>query len=189
LYNILEYLNPSIRIQEAIFSSRTLWRAIDRHLNSHQQHIITILRESPGKIHISFDGWTSSNHHALFGIMCFFCNKDNKLCKLLFGIPELIEHFVHIIGGEVLAVLRAFETPSEKIGYFTFDNAENNTTAMVAIGQKLGFDGRLRRGRWIGHIINLATKALLFGNDPDAFEEQLDGTSPMNYADYQLWRT
>jgi hypothetical protein len=137
----------------------------DRSSDSHHY------RESPGKIHISFDGWTSPNHHALFGTMCFFRNKDNKLCKLLLGIPELIEHFSHIIGDEVLAVLRAFGIPPEKIGYFTLDNAENNTTAMVAIGQKLGFDGRLRRGRCVGHIINLAAKALLFGNDSDAFEE------------------
>jgi hypothetical protein len=56
--------------------------------------------------------------------MCFFRNKDNKLCKLLLGIPKLIEHFGYIIGGEVLAVLRAFGIPSEKIGYFTLDNAE-----------------------------------------------------------------
>jgi hypothetical protein len=31
-------------------------------------------------------------------------------------------------------------------------------------------------------------KSLIIGNDPNAFEEQLDGTSPINYADYQLWR-
>jgi hypothetical protein len=85
--------------------------------------------------------------------------------------------------------LQGFEITPERVGYFTLDNAENNTTAMVAIGEKLGFDGRLWRGRCIGHIINLAAEALLFGNDPDAFEEQLDGTSPMNYADYQLSRT
>jgi hypothetical protein len=183
---ILEYLNPSVRIQEAIPNSRTLQRAIYRQFSKCQQHIITILRESPGKLHISFDGWTSSSHHALFGIMCFFRNKDNKLCKLLLGIPELIEHTGSSTGGEVLAVLQSFGITSERVGYFTLDNAENNTTAMVAIGEKLGFDGRLRRGRCIGHIINLAAKALLFGNDLDAFEEQLDGTSPMNYADYQL---
>jgi hypothetical protein len=103
--------------------------------------------------------------------MCFFRNKDNKLCKLPLGISELIKHFGHIIGGEVLAVLRAFGIPPEKIGYFILANAENNITAMVAIGQKLGFDGRLHRGRCIGHIINLFAKALLFGNDPDVFEE------------------
>jgi hypothetical protein len=58
---------------------------------------------------------------------------------------------------------------------------------MVAIGQKLDFNGRLRRGRCIGYIINLAAKALLFENYSDAFVEQLDGTFPINYADYQLW--
>jgi hypothetical protein len=35
----------------------------------------------------------------------------------------------------------------------------------------------------------LAAKALLFGNNPDAFEEKLDGTSALSYSDYQLWRT
>jgi hypothetical protein len=44
---------------------------------------------------------------------------------------------------------------------------------MVAIGRELGFDSRLRRGRCIGHIINLAAKALLFGSSDDAFEKQL----------------
>jgi hypothetical protein len=60
---------------------------------------------------------------------------------------------------------------------------------MVAIGERLGFDGRLRRGRCIGHTINLAARALLLGNNPDAFEAQLDGISPINHADYQIWRT
>jgi hypothetical protein len=121
--------------------------------------------------------------------MCFFRNKDNKLCKLLLGIPELIKHTGSSISGEIIAVLQSFGITPERVGYFTLDNAENNTTVMVAIGQKLGFDGKLRRGRCIGHIVNLAAKALLFENDPNAFEKQLDGTSPLNNADYQLWRT
>jgi hypothetical protein len=103
--------------------------------------------------------------------MCFFRNKNNKLCKLLLGIPELIEHTSSSISGEVIAVLQSFGITPEKMGYFTLDNAENSTTAMVAIGQKLGFDGKLRRGRCIGHIVNLAAKALLFGNDPNVFEK------------------
>jgi hypothetical protein len=124
--------------------------------------------------------------------MFFFRNKDNKLYrlyKLLLGIPELIKHTGSFISGEVIAVLQSFKITPERMGYFTLDNAKNNTTAIMVIGEKLGFNGRLQRGQCIGHIINLAAKALLFGNDPDAFEEQLDGTSPMNYADYQLWRT
>jgi hypothetical protein len=178
-----------VRIERAISSSRILRRAIFSHFSRYQQHIITILRESSGKIHFSFDGWTSSNHHALYGIMCFFRNSENKLYKLFLGIPQLAEHFGTLIAGEILAVLDAFGISSEKIGYFVLDNAENNITAMVAIGEKLRFDGKLRRGRYIGHSINLAAKALLFGNNSDAFEAQLDGTSLINHADYQLWRT
>jgi hypothetical protein len=85
--------------------------------------------------------------------------------------------------------LHAFGIGPDRIGYFTLDNAENITTAMVVIGGDLGFDGESRRGRCIGHTINLAAKPLLFGNSPDAFEEQLDGSSAMNSATYQLWRS
>jgi hypothetical protein len=60
---------------------------------------------------------------------------------------------------------------------------------MKVIGGELGFDGKLRRGRYIGHIINLAAKALLFGNNFDAFKEKFDGISALSYSDYQLWRT
>jgi hypothetical protein len=132
---------------------------------------------------------TSFNHHALYGIMCFFRSKKNTFCKLLLGLPQLAEHFGTLIAGDILTVLDAFGIPPEKIGYFTLDNAENNTTAMVAIGERLGFNGRLRRGRCISHTINLAARALLFGNNSDAFKAQLDGTSLINHADYQIWRT
>jgi hypothetical protein len=46
----------------------------------------------------------------------------------------------------VLEVLSAFGIGPNKIGYFTLDNAENNTIAMEVIGGELGFDGKLRRG-------------------------------------------
>jgi hypothetical protein len=91
------------------------------------------------------------------------------------------------VANQILAVLSAFNINPSQIGYFTLNNAESNTTAMVAIGTALGFNGRFRRGRYISHIINLAAKALLFGNNPDAFEEQLNSKSPLNLTDYQFW--
>jgi hypothetical protein len=57
----------------------------------------------------------------------------------------------------------------------------------VAIGRELGFDGRLRRGRCIGHIINLVVKILLFGSFDGAFEQQPDGISAMSDNKYQFW--
>jgi hypothetical protein len=79
------------------------------------------------------------------------------------------------VADQILAILSAFSINPSQIGYFTFNNAESNITAIIAIDTALEFNGKFRRGRYISHIINLAAKALLFRNNPDAFEEQLDG--------------
>jgi hypothetical protein len=57
-------------------------------------------------------------------------------------------------------------------------------TVMQAIGEKLGFIGLQRRNWCIGHIINLVTKALLFGKNPDIFEERARGQLPLTTAEY-----
>ncbi|RKK17382.1 hypothetical protein BFJ66_g17913 [Fusarium oxysporum f. sp. cepae] len=103
-------------------------------------------------------------------------------------IERLIVTSGSTIGGEVLDVLHTLGVGPEKIGYFTLDNAENNDTAMEVIGAELGFDGRLRRGRCIGHTINLSAKALLFGKNADAFEQQLSGAEALSDTEYARWR-
>ncbi|KAF5981720.1 restless-like transposase [Fusarium bulbicola] len=106
----------------------------------------------------------------------------------MIGVPEAHRHFGSTIGREVLDVLHTLGLSPEKIGYFTLDNAENNDTSMEVIGAELGFDGRLRRGRCIGHIINLSAKALLFGKNADAFEQQLSGAEALSDTEYARWR-
>ncbi|KAG4272711.1 hypothetical protein FPRO04_14627, partial [Fusarium proliferatum] len=59
---------------------------------------------------------------------------------------------------------------------------------MEVIGAELGFDGRLRRGRCIGHTINLSAKALLFGKNANAFEQQLSGAEALSDTEYAQWR-
>jgi hypothetical protein len=184
---ILEYLNPSVRIRNAVPSSTTIRRSIYRQYKKHLHTVIEVFNTSPGKIHISFDGWTSPNQASMYGVVCFFRNEQNQLQKLLLGVPKASRHYGDTIAGKVLDILHKFRI-IHKVGYCTLDNAENNTTAMDAINHKLGFNGRLRRGRCIGHIVNLAAKALLFGKNPDAFKEQLDGTCPLTALEYQLWR-
>jgi hypothetical protein len=98
-------------------------------------------------------------------------------------MPEAFCYFGKIIAAVILGIINAYNI-NDKIGYFTLDNAENNITAVAIIGEELGFDGRRRRGRCIGHIINLAAKALLFGKNPNAFEEQFNGRLPMTIIEY-----
>jgi hypothetical protein len=97
-------------------------------------------------------------------------------------MPEASRHYGHTIARNVLDIIHGFQI-ADKVGYFTLDNAENSTTAMDTIGHELGFYGRSRRGRCIGHVVNLAVKALLFGNSSDAFEEQLNGSNPSTIAE------
>jgi hypothetical protein len=59
---------------------------------------------------------------------------------------------------------------------------------MEVIGAELGFLGKARRGRCFGHILNLAAKAILFGKNVEAFEQQLSGAEALSDAEHQLWR-
>ncbi|RKK15430.1 hypothetical protein BFJ67_g17957, partial [Fusarium oxysporum f. sp. cepae] len=172
----------------ANLSARAVRYKIIQEYNRHKQTVIEVLRNSPGALHISFDGWTSRNKLALYGIACFFRDEKNRPCKIMIGVPEAHRHFGSTIGGEVLDVLHTLGVSPEKIGYFTLDNAENNDTAMEVIGAELGFDGRLRRGRCIGHTINLSAKALLFGKNSNAFEQQLSGAEALSDTEYAQWR-
>ncbi|KAI8416761.1 hypothetical protein FOFC_03074 [Fusarium oxysporum] len=188
LREIFDYLSPSVSIQHANLCARAVRYKIIQEYNRHKQTVIEVLRNSPGALHISFDGWTSRNKLALYGIACFFRDEKNRPCKIMIGVPEAHRHFGSTIGGEVLDVLHTLGVSPEKIGYFTLDNAENNDTAMEVIGAELGFDGRLRRGRCIGHTINLSAKALLFGKNANAFEQQLSGAEALSDTEYAQWR-
>jgi hypothetical protein len=60
------------------------------------------------------------------------------------------------------------------LGYFTTDNATSNNIAIEIILQRIRPNIKqpeARRIRCLGHIINLAAKAFLFGEDKDSFED------------------
>ncbi|KAJ0127471.1 Uncharacterized protein HZ326_29430, partial [Fusarium oxysporum f. sp. albedinis] len=105
LREIFGYLNPSVSIQHANLSATAVRYKIIQEYNRHKQKVIEVLRDSPGALHISFDGWTSRNKLALYGIACFFRDEKNRPCKIMIGVPEAHRHFGSTIGGEVLDVL------------------------------------------------------------------------------------
>ncbi|KAI8396539.1 hypothetical protein FOFC_21087 [Fusarium oxysporum] len=168
LQEIFDYLNPSVSIQRANLTARAVRYKIIQEYDRHRQKVIEVLRDSPGALHISFDGWTSRNKLALYGIACFFRDEKNRPCKIMIGVPEAHRHFGSTIGGEVLDVLHTLGVSPEKIGYFTLDNAENNDTAMEVIGAELG-------------------RSYLEKN-ADAFEQQLSGAEALSDTEYARWR-
>ena len=51
------------------------------------------------------------------------------------------------------------------------DNALNNNTTLVELAKTIGFDPKVKRLRYMGHILNLITKAYLYGQDASDFEK------------------
>ncbi|KAG6990881.1 putative AC transposase [Fusarium oxysporum f. sp. conglutinans] len=188
LRQIFEYLNPLVKITDANITRTTIRRKVLSAYEMHKDKVIAALKQSCGLIHVSFDGWKSGNRHSLYGIACFFRDEKSQPRKLALGVPELrTRHFGHNIAAEILDVLDAYGI-QDKIGYFTLDNAESNDKAMEVIGGELGFVGSRRRGRCFGHTLNLSAKALLFGHNVEAFEEQLSGEAALSEAEHTLWR-
>jgi hypothetical protein len=188
LRRIFEYLNPLVKITDANITRSTIRRKVLSAYETHKNKVAEVLRQSSGLIHVSFDGWKSGNRHNLYGIACFFRDENSQPRKLVLGVPELrTRHFGHNIAAEILDVLDAYGI-QDRIGYFTLDNAESNDKAMEVIGGELGFVGSTRRGRCFGHTLNLSAKALLFGHNVEAFEEQLSGAAALSEAEHTLWR-
>lgn len=124
----------------------------------------------------------------MYGIICFFWDKNNKPCKLAIGIPELeARHLGTHIAHKVCQVLNQFGIQG-KLGYFTLDNAGNCDTAMDVIGMRYSFDGRKRCTRCFGHILNLSAKMLLFGGDINSFELELEGMPAFSDDQFKLWQ-
>ncbi|TKA47803.1 hypothetical protein B0A49_12989, partial [Cryomyces minteri] len=76
---------------------------------------------------------------------------------------------------------------ADKLGCFIMDNASNNDTCLAALAELYGFNKKWRRLRCTGHIINLIARQILFGNDPDAFESELERPKEET-EELKLWR-
>lgn len=114
-------------------------------------------------IHITFDGWTSRRYTSFIGIHAHFIDVNFRRWTLLLSLPALFRRYKgDDIADEVLAILRFFEIES-RMGYCTLDNESKNGTTMMNIGEQLGFDGEERQIRCAPYGLQLAVKALLYG--------------------------
>jgi hypothetical protein len=149
-------------------------RAIaEREFTNNMERVKDALRKSPGQIHIQYDGWKSGKRHALYGIICVFRDSNNRPQKCVLGLPELTErHTGENIAGQIIKIIREYEI-SDKLGYFTLDNAGNNKTSMGELGLEFGFDWEKRWVRCVGHVVNIVVKQMLYGKNPDAFEKEV----------------
>ena len=138
-----------------------------------ESQVKQIIRAARSRIHISFDLWTSPNGYALCAICAHFVGGNIRNTTVLLGLKRMKgPHGGENIAEVIIPVLEEYEVTS-RLGVFMADNAESNDTAISAILTQLRPELAIapRRARCLGHIINLAAKAFLFGSDTEAFDE------------------
>lgn len=171
LHDILTYLNPTVDRRGCIPVHKTIKRWISTAYSEHLGIVTEVLASSISKVHISFDLWTSRSLYAFCGINVHFLDSEHRYRTFLLGLPRHLGDHSGVNIAETISKTIAHFGLQERLGCFITDNASNNDTAIQALAQEFGFNPFHRRLRCAGHILNLVARALLFGKDPDAFEE------------------
>lgn len=157
-----------------------------------QKRVRHLLSSSMTSIHVTCDGWTSSNRLGFLGVIAHFINERGALQTMLLALEEAIgSHSGENMTDIILKVAGAYGF-RDKLGYFVMNNANNNDTMMEVIAKDLYdkdgiyYDAVDHRLRCIGHIINLSVQAFLFGDHPD-IDGEITTTGP-NDAKLQAYR-
>jgi len=104
-----------------------------------------------------------------------------KVDSILLGLRRLRgPHSGENIAEAIVSVIRKYEI-TDQMGYFVLDNASSNT-CVTCVLDTLEVDDTTENRRLccLGHVINLAAKAFLFGKNPDAFEKELKSVDEYN---------
>lgn len=152
-----------------------------------KRQMIDYLATSRSVIHFSFDLWTSPYRHmAVLGTVDHFLRPDYTNDSMLLSLRRLQgTHSGENMADIVLETQREFEIT--ELGYYITDNHPANDLAVGKILSKNAIPEKVeqRRLQCLGHIVNLAAKAFLFGKDTEAFEaEDYEELA----AAYKLWQ-
>lgn len=194
-YQLLELLNPRVAALLPA-TGDTVRRWI---IDAYEVYKCRIKRElheqSISMIHISFDLWTAPNSIPLMGVVAHYTNDKFRNCNTMIALKRLTDsHSGENIGALLVDILREFDI-IERLGYFITDNASSNDIAINHVLRTLlphltDLARRQRRLRCFGHILNLASSAYIYGNDPMSFEAEIMVHQALarEQAELRAWR-
>jgi hypothetical protein len=137
------------------------------------------LRAARSNIHISFDLWTSPNCYAIMAIVAHYIDSSGERQAKLIALRSIDgEHTGENMAALLLKVFREYKIGS-RVGFFMLDNASTNDVCVDLVLRKL-YPGmnekqrRRRRLRCLGHVINLAAQAFLFGKQSREILDELN---------------
>lgn len=168
----LLYIQPSL---EAYLpkSHNTIKGWVDSEYQKAKEAVKERLADTISRIHLSFDIWTSLSGLPILGICAHFLTPTLQLCHPLLATRQIEgSHTGEGIAEVIAAVVKEFEILPNKLGVYVADNASNCDRACKELVYRLHEgkeDEGSRRSRCLGHIINLAAQAFIYGEKNEAF--------------------
>jgi hypothetical protein len=169
---------------------------IDRLYKSYKEALYKDLSQALTRIHLGFDMWTSPNNKAMMAVTAHYIDLNKRHQSCLLGLRQHEgDHSGARLSQTLSAVVSEWGLSSREIGVVIADNATSNDTCLEHFWRMTDpdlspRDIKHRRVRCYGHILNLAAKAFLFGQDADAIElESYDaGSTGRASEELELWR-
>jgi hypothetical protein len=169
--SLLTTLNPSIEAH--LVKADAFKDSIEKEWIRSSAIVKQLLATALSRIHISFDLWTSPNGMTILGVAAHFVNIHCQNQSVQIGMKRMeYSHTGEDIAEQLIPLLQEYGVVST-LGVFISDNVDVNDIAIQATLRTIRPDIdniKGRRSRCLGHIINLAAQALIFGTDIDAFE-------------------
>ena len=193
LINLQPAINPFL-----VKSHQTIANWVSDEFAKAQKAIRNRLAQAISKVHLSFDIWTSPLSLPTLGICAHFLNPSLQLAHILLGLRHIVgSHAGETIAEVMTGVIEEFEVV-DKLGVFVADNATNCDMACKVLAQRFFPEEEegSRRSRCLGHIINLAAQAFIYGKENEAFINAAEYSEEVSIRDQtaiaeeqNLWRT
>jgi hypothetical protein len=180
---MLVSLNQSI--EPYLISDDTVWEWIELAFLRTSSLVKELIASALSRVHISFDLWSSPNGYGICGICAHFIDSEYRNRSILIAMKRMLfTHSSEAMAEVIIPVMTDYGVVGDRIRVFVADNAEVNDVAIKIILKQLrpDLDPQKRRGRCLGHILNLAAQAFLFGKNVEAFEElttDINDATPM----------
>ena len=188
--DLVKCLNPSIK-DYLVKTGNSIRDWVEGDFIESKQLIREVLARAISKIHISCDLWTSPNGYAMCGVAAHFIGHQGYVQSVLLALKRMTgAHGGEQVAEVLVSVITDFEFV-DNLGCYIGDNADSNDTAWKATLAILhpDRDPVASRSRCLGHIINLAAKAFIFGKNVDAFEAVAEAVNDSTPWDAPAMRT
>lgn len=160
--NMLQTLNPDAKS----VSDKTIKRDTMAAFSLEFEKTKLRMKEVPGKISFTMDGWTSRNVLAFVAIRAHFINTEWKYESELLDFVEVDGHSGSDLSDVFLDCLKHYDIPLSKVMAITMDNVESNNTFMnllatygITIQTTTSPDAN--RVRCLAHVLNLSVQDIM----------------------------